>query len=139
MAMKKILPFVLSLALLLALVAVPTLVAHAVDPTGTGGQGGTGTGGQTPGLQNPLKGVDSLADFFYQIANFVYSLSYAVIAIFLIWAGFKFVVAQGNEEKLKDAKKTLYYTLIGAAILIGANVLTEVVRTVINQFSKTQI
>lgn len=108
--------------------------------TGTGGQAGTGTGGQAEvtTLQDPLK-VGSLSEFFYMIANFAYSLSYAVIAFFLIWSGFKFVVAQGNEEKLKDAKKTFYYTIVGAILLIGANVITEVVRTVINQFSKTQV
>jgi hypothetical protein len=91
------------------------------------------------GLCNPLKGVDSLGDLFYTIAKFVYSLSYAVIALFLIISGFKFVAAQGNEEKLKDAKKTFQYTIIGAILLIGANVITEVVRNVINQFSTTQI
>lgn len=110
----------------------------ALAQTGAGGQSGTGTGGQEVGLQNPIK-VNSIGEFFYMVANFAYSLSYAVIAFFLIWSGFKFVMAQGNEEKLTDAKNTLKYTIIGAILLIGANVITEVVRTVINQFSNTQV
>lgn len=93
----------------------------------------------TGGIQNPLKGVTSIADLFYAVVNFIYSLSYAVIAIFLIISGFKFVAAQGNEDKLTDAKNTFKYTIIGAILLIGANVITEVVRNVINQFSTNKI
>jgi hypothetical protein len=85
-------------------------------------------------LENPLKGVDSIGDFVYLVINFVYSLSYAVIAIFLIISGFKFVAAQGKPEALDDAKKTFKYTIIGAILLIAASVITEVVKTVIYKF-----
>jgi Type IV secretion system pilin len=91
-------------------------------------------------LENPLgNNVRSIPDFFYLVINFVYSLSYAVIAGFLLVSGFKFVMAQGKPDALDDAKKTFKYTIIGAIILIGANVATEVVRSVINQFVATSI
>lgn len=136
MTIKKILSAFLLMTIMTVLVF--SVGSIALAQTGTGGQSGTGTGGQESGLQNPIK-VDSIGEFFYMLANFAYSLSYAVIAFFLIWSGFKFIVAQGNEEKLTDAKNTLKYTIIGAILLIGANVITEVVRTVINQFSNTQV
>jgi len=88
----------------------------------------------TTKLENPLKGVDSIGDFVYLVINFVYSLSYAVIAIFLIISGFKFVAAQGKPDALDDAKKTFKYTIIGAILLIAASVITEVVKTVIYKF-----
>ena len=97
------------------------------------------TSSGTVKLENPLKGVNSIADFFYLIINFVYSLSYVVIAAFLLLSGFKFVMAQGKPDALDDAKSTFKHTIIGAIILISANVLTEVVRTVINQFVVTSI
>lgn len=139
--MKKILPFVLSLALVFSLASIVAApFAFAAD---TGGRATQDTGGRdtnpTGGLQNPLKGVDSIGGFIYKIAGFVYSLSYAVVALFLIISGFKFVAAQGSEDKLKDAKKTFYYTIIGAVLLIGANVITEVVRNVINSFSTNPV
>lgn len=90
-------------------------------------------------LENPLRGVNSIGDFVYLVINFVYSLSYAVIAFFLILSGFKFVMAQGKPDALDNAKETFKNTIIGAIILIGANVITEVVRTVINQFVRTSI
>ncbi|MFA6158264.1 MAG: hypothetical protein WC763_01400 [Candidatus Paceibacterota bacterium] len=91
-------------------------------------------------LENPLGDkVKTIPDFFYLVINFVYSLSYAVIALFLIISGFKFVIAQGKPDALEDAKKTFKYTIVGAILLIGANVITEVVRTVINKFVTTSI
>ncbi len=133
-----------------ALVAAQTEYRYAEVSTTTG-FGGTNRGAAsvatssrnnitaTAKLENPLKGVNSLGDFVYLVINFVYSLSYAVIAFFLILSGFKFVMAQGKPDALDNAKETFKNTIIGAVILIGANVITEVVRTVINQFVRTSI
>ena len=73
--------------------------------------------------------------FFFAILNFVISFSYAVIAFFLILSGFKFVTAQGSEDKLTDAKNTFKYTIIGAILIIGAQVIVEVVKNIISQVS----
>lgn len=85
-------------------------------------------------LCNPLDGVDSIGGLIFKVINFVYSLSYAVIAVFLMISGFKFVKAQGNETELTDAKNTFKYTIIGAILLIGANVITQVIKSLIDSF-----
>ena len=59
------------------------------------------------------------------------SLSYVVIAFFLFLSGFKFVTAQGSQDKLTEAKKTFWYTIVGALILIGANTIIQVVQGII--------
>lgn len=82
-------------------------------------------------LQNPLSGVNTISDLFYKIVSFAVSLSYVVIAAFLILSGFKFIKAQGNEEELKKAKNTFYYTIIGAALIIGAQVITSIIQKII--------
>jgi hypothetical protein len=38
----------------------------------------------------------------------------------LVYVGYLFVVAQGNDTKLSEAKQALLYTVIGALILLGA-------------------
>ena len=86
-------------------------------------------------LPNPLK-VNSLSDLFYSIVNFVISLSYVVIAFFLLLSGFKFVTAQGSEDKLSDAKRMFFNTVIGALIIIGANTIVAVVKSVIENLQK---
>lgn len=88
------------------------------------------TGPNSVGLSNPV-GVSSIACLFYKIVDFVMSLSYVVIAFFLLLSGFKFVTAQGSDEKLTEAKRTFFYTVIGALILIGANTIIQVVQGII--------
>ncbi len=141
---KKILSFLLALMLLLVFVSPVFVHAQAgaecgtVDkssPTGTSGGSSanppsSGNPSDSKGLTNPV-GVSSIACLFYKIVDFVMSLSYIVIAFFLLLSGFKFVTAQGSDEKLTDAKKTFWYTIIGALILIGANTIIQVVQSII--------
>ena len=84
-------------------------------------------------LPNPLGDkVSSIPDLFYLLVNALISVSYVVIAFFLIWSGFKFVVAQGEPEKLTDAKNTFKYTIIGALIIIGAQTIIAIVKSIIS-------
>ena len=43
-----------------------------------------------------------------------------LVALAIIYCGFLFVQAQGNSEKIEQAKDALLYTIIGAAILLGS-------------------
>ncbi len=79
-------------------------------------------------IPNPLTGVSSISDLVYKVVQVVVDLSYVVIAFFLLLSGFKFVVAQGSDTKLEDAKKTFFYTLIGAALIIGAQVIVSILQ-----------
>ncbi|MEX2369192.1 MAG: hypothetical protein WD552_02240, partial [Candidatus Paceibacterota bacterium] len=54
------------------------------------------------------------------------TLAIPVIVIFIIYAGFLFVTSGGNKDKLDTAKKTAVNTLIGAAIILGARFLAEI-------------
>ncbi len=82
-------------------------------------------------LENPLKGVDSLAGLFTKLAQFVLNVSYVVIAFFLLLSGFKFIKAQGSETELEDAKRTFFNTIIGAIIIISAQTIILVVQGII--------
>ena len=46
-----------------------------------------------------------------------------ILVIFIVYTGYLFVSAQGNEKKLEEAKSALLWTVIGGAILIGAKVI----------------
>lgn len=77
-------------------------------------------------LPNPLGNIGDIPTLINKIINYVVTLSYAVVAFFLIYSGFKFVSAAGNKDKLDEAKHTFYYTIIGALIVIGANTLVKI-------------
>ena len=59
------------------------------------------------------------------IANLVTQIAIPIVVMFLIYAGFLFVSARGNTKQLEDAKKTFYWTIIGAAVVVGARALAE--------------
>lgn len=79
--------------------------------------GGGNTGGAS--FQNPLKSA-SFEALVQSLANWVAAIALPIAAMFIIYSGFLFVTAGGNESKLQAAKTTFYWTIIGAAIVVGA-------------------
>ncbi len=71
-------------------------------------------------LKNPLGSTGDLNTFLENILHALVLLLTPVVVIMLLYSGFLFVSARGNAEKLGEAKKALLYTLIGAAIVLGA-------------------
>jgi hypothetical protein len=52
--------------------------------------------------------------------------------LFIVYAGFKFVLAMGNPGKLAEARQNLMYTLIGIGIFLGAWLLALVIANTVN-------
>ena len=100
------------------------------DPVSPGrGSDGGGTGGQFT-LQNPLA-VDSIEDFLVAILQFIVRLGTIVVILMIVVVGFMFVTARGNPEKLKTAREALLWTLVGAVILIGAEILAQAIKATV--------
>ncbi len=78
---------------------------------------------------NPLasKGINDLSGFIKIILEGALKLGIPVIALAIIYSGFLFVSARGNSEKLGEAKNSLMYTLIGAALLLGAWAIAKII------------
>lgn len=85
-----------------------------------------GTNPSDPSTQgkivNPLagNGIDSVQGLIQKILNGALRIGIPIVALAIIYCGFLFVFARGNSEKLTKARDALLYTLIGAAILLGA-------------------
>lgn len=78
-------------------------------------------------LQNPLE-AGTLQDFLADVVDALVFLSIPVIVFFIIYAGFLFVTAGGDTGKIETAQKTALYTVIGAAIILGANLISEILQ-----------
>ncbi len=89
----------------------------------------------TGGIENPLKGANSLGELFKTLSQFVLDLAYIVIAAFLLLSGFKFIKAQGNPEEIAKAKETFWYTIIGALIIIAMDTMVGVFKRVLEQLA----
>ena len=119
---------------MIAALSIP-LVSGAQAIQGSGSSGCPPAGSE--GIPNPLKGGCDLYALIKLIINEVVLPIGAVLAVFfVIYSGFLMVTAGGNEERLKKAKTTFLYTLIGTAILLGAWVIAEGIERTIKQISK---
>lgn len=135
--MKKIMIFLVILS------SITSLAFAQPDPTATGGPNDPpGTNNQSQDtepikLVNPLagddgQGIETLPQFVEGILRIVLTIGVPLIALAIIYAGFKFISAQGNPEKLKEARRTLLYVIIGAGILLAAYVIAEAIVGTIN-------
>jgi len=78
---------------------------------------------------NPLgDNTQTLSGFVEKILKGVIKIGMPIIVLAIIYSGFLFVSAQGNSEKLSEAKRALLYTLIGAAILLGSWAIALLIR-----------
>ena len=94
-------------------------------------------GSQNIKIDNPFKTGGTLEELISAILNNVLLPIAAVLAVcYIIWSGFKYVQAQGNPAKIKEANQRLLYVLIGTGILLGAVGINAVVRNTVNQFVK---
>lgn len=81
---------------------------------------------------NPIAQTD-IYGLIKAILDFVVKIGAVVVVFYMIYAGFQFVTAQGNEDKISTAKKSFMWTVIGALILLGAMTLSGVVCNTANQ------
>lgn len=71
---------------------------------------------------NPLT-AGSFSALITSLANIAFAIGFPIAIMFILWSGFLFVSARGNEEQIKTAKKTFTWAIIGTAILLGAKVI----------------
>ena len=108
-------------ALIGTIVSLRTVLAQPAVPNNPTDQGG---GQGYTELQNPLGNVRSINDFIAAIIDIVLLVAYPVLVLAFIWIGFQFVMAQGKAEKLTKVKTNLWYTLLGALVIIGAKAIS---------------
>lgn len=129
--MKKI--FLTPLLSLAIFSVVGIALVYAQPPAG-GGSPRPPAGGGSPSvsvkatIDNPFSGGNSLFVLMKTIINKVILPIGGVLAVLaFIYSGFLYVMAQGNESKIKEAHKALLYTSVGTAVLLGSWVLATVI------------
>lgn len=92
--------------------------------------GGKNTGSSVT-LMNPLKSGTSLESFLTSILEFIIRIGSIAIILMLVFVGYKFVVAQGSDTKLNEAKNMLLWTIIGALVLLGAKAISLAIQATV--------
>ncbi|KKS96791.1 hypothetical protein A3B05_00770 [Candidatus Giovannonibacteria bacterium RIFCSPLOWO2_01_FULL_43_160] len=70
-------------------------------------------------LVNPIN-AGTFGQVVEKFAQLLTKIGIPIATVFLIWSGLLFVTARGNDDQLKKAKGTFYWTVVGTAILVGA-------------------
>lgn len=87
---------------------------------------GSGSSGGSVSLDNPL-GDKDLMDLINEILGVLLVFAVPIIVFFIIFAGFKYVTAQGKPGEIETANRALLYAVIGGVLILGARVLMEVI------------
>jgi hypothetical protein len=96
--------------------------------------------GITGSIANPLgtTGPQDIPSFIQAILNVVLVVGVPIVTLAIIYTGYLFVAAQGNPTKLTEAKKTLLYSLIGAALLLGSFVISSAIKGTVDNIISNQ-
>lgn len=84
------------------------------------------------GLNNPLS-FCTIQDFVAGALKVLVQIALPIIGFFIVFVGFQFIAAQGNDQKLSTAKKNFMYVIIGAALVLGAWVLATLLGATVSQ------
>jgi len=100
-----------------------TLVLLALAPTAVFAQ--TDCNGSTC-LQNPLK-FASLERFIEGVLQALVMVALPIIVAFIVYAGFKYIMARGSVSGIQEAHRNFTYVLIGTILILGAWVLATLI------------
>jgi hypothetical protein len=96
----------------------------------------------SPIIPDPLAsqggGSGDLKTIFTNILSVAQTIMIMITVLYLIYAGFMFVIAKGDPEKIKKARSALLWGMIGAALILCAEVLAYGLGDTVTQVFKGQ-
>lgn len=110
-------------------------------PTTPVNTGPTTVNGQNVRLINPLNtgecapNENCLLNFLNKILDFVIRIGTVVVIFMLVYVGYLFVAARGNETKITEARNALLWTVIGALILLGSKAIALGIESTVKALS----
>lgn len=85
-------------------------------------------------LNNPLnREFSSVPGFIAGALRVLVMVALPIITLFIVYAGFKFISAQGKDEALAQAKMNLVYVVLGAILILGAWVIATLIGGTVSQ------
>ena len=84
-------------------------------------------------VESPLN-AGSIEELITSILGILIVIATPIVVLFIIYAGFLYVTAQGNAEQVKTATRALTYAIIGGVLIIGAVALSGIIEGVVTAF-----
>jgi hypothetical protein len=86
------------------------------------------------GLVNPLK-ADSVEELFSIVLEAAKTILGMLLVLALLYCGWLFIDAQGNEEKLKKARNAFMWTIVGGIVILGISGIFQVIQGTLNELT----
>ncbi len=75
----------------------------------------------------------NVEDAINRITNWTFVFVLTIAVLFLLYAGFQFITAGGDPDRVTKARNTLFYGVVGVAIAVLAKGLVSLVRGVLGE------
>lgn len=92
----------------------------------------SGPGGGGVKIENPIE-AESITALFTALLEILLIFAIPIVVFFIIYAGFLYVTARGNVETVTRAHRALLYALIGGVLILGGNVLINVIQGTVDE------
>ncbi|MDB5238134.1 MAG: hypothetical protein JWM46_404 [Candidatus Kaiserbacteria bacterium] len=87
-------------------------------------------------LGNPLNpSFSSIPNFIAGALRVMVQLALPILTLMIVYSGFLFVFARGNQEKLSTAKTNFMYVIIGSVLILGAWVIATLISGTVSQLT----
>jgi len=85
-------------------------------------------------INNPLQSA-SLEDLLTKLVRGIMIVVVPFLVLIIVYSGFMFVSGARSEDGLKKAKKNALYATIGIVVILGANILISIAKSLLDIFS----
>lgn len=103
--MRKFITFS-SLTIVACMFAVPAFAQTATTPSGS---------------------VNQIVSFIQSVVQVLITIAGTVSVGFFVWGGLGYITSSGHPDNLDRSKKTILYSAIGLAVVLGAFVLSGII------------
>lgn len=110
-------------SLLMFIIITAVMIAPVIPPVYAQNQ--TFEPGELPSAAESGLRDDNLFDFIASAIRAVLGVLGAVLLVIIIYGGFLYATAAGNEERVTQAKNTLVYAIIGIVIISAAWIFSD--------------
>ena len=86
------------------------------------------------GLENPLSSqFSTIPNFIAGALKALVIVALPIISLFVVYAGFMFIMARGKPDALAKARQNFLYVIIGALLVLGAWALANLIGGTVSQ------
>lgn len=83
----------------------------------------------SPGAQ--AKG-QCIPELLFKVIDIILVFALPIIVLYIMYAGYLFVTAAGNSEKISAARSALLWSIIGGVIVLGARIIVTIIQGTIS-------